>query len=161
MELKIGEPVFLYGNWKNVRDQMYKLTVKLQSKYSKILFIDTLNTLNPHHRAFSSSSDIMNFKNIFCVRTEKPYDLLARLKTTENFIKTKNVKVLLINSLNLFFKDSSSNEVVPVLNHILDKVYYLTSKYNLITVIGSSPHQNENIMKAAAVLFSGKNVVMV
>ncbi|MEK6984373.1 MAG: hypothetical protein AABX33_07400 [Nanoarchaeota archaeon] len=161
MELTIGEPVFLCGNWKSVRDQMYGLSIKMQNKYRKVLFIDTLNTLNPHHRAFSGSSEKMNFKNIFCVRAEKPYDLLARLKTTGNFIKSKRIGALLINSLNIVFIDSDKDEVIPLLNNILDRVYSLTKKHNLATIIGNSPHENENSMLAAGVLLGKENVVMV
>jgi len=161
MELKVGELIFLCGNWKNVRDKMYELSVKLQNKYCKILFIDTLNKLNPHHRVFSYNLEKNYFRNIYCVRTEKPYDLLARLNTADNFIKTKNVKVLLVNSLNLLFIDFNKDEVTPVLNNILDRVYYLTKKHNLVTIIGNSPHENENSMLAAGILLCKENVVMV
>ena len=161
MEFKLGQPVFICGSYKEVRNELFSLSVKLQSKYRKILFIDTLNNLNPHHSAYKFNLEKEILANIYCVRAEKPYDLLARLKTTENFIKNKRIRVLLVNPLNIIFEDSDKDEVIPMLNNILDVIYYLTKKYSLVTIIGNVPHQNENVMKAAGLLFSKENVVMV
>lgn len=52
MRFKVGEPIFLFGQWGKVRDQLYGISVKLQDKNRKILFIDALNVLDPHHEAF-------------------------------------------------------------------------------------------------------------
>ena len=68
---------------------------------------------------------------------------------------------MLVNPLNIIFEDSDKDEVIPMLNNILDVIYYLTKKYSLVTIIGNVPHQNENVMKAAGLLFSKENVVMV
>jgi len=161
MELKAGQPVFICGSYRDVRDELFGLSVSLQCRFKKILFIDTINNLNPHHSAYRSYSEKGIFGNIYCVRSEKPYDLLARLKTTENFIKNKRIRALLINPLNIIFEDSDKDEVIPMLNNILDVIYYLTKKYSLVTVIGNVPHENENVMKAAGLLFSKENVVMI
>jgi hypothetical protein len=161
MELKIGEPIYLCGNYKDVRNELFSLSVRLQAKYKKILFIDTLNNLNPHHKAYKSISEKEILRNIFCVRAEKPYDLLARLKTTENFIKNKRIRALLVNPLNIIFEDSHKDEIIPMLNNILEIIYYLTKKFRLVTIIGNISHHNENIMKAAAILLAKENVVMV
>ena len=161
MEFKTGEPMFLCGNWKEVRSIIYSLSIKLQKEYKKILIIDTLNNLNPHNQIYKSHSQRDYFRNIYCVRAEKPYDLLARLKTTDNFIKNKRIGVLLVNPLNLIFEDSNEDEVIPMLNNILEVIYYLTKKHNLVTIIANVPHENENTMKAAGIILSKENVVMV
>ena len=161
MEFKLGETIFICGSYKDVRNELFSLSVKLQSKYKKILFIDTLNNLNPHHQAFKSYSEKEILGNIYCVRTEKPYDLLARLKTTENFIKNKRIRALIVNPLNIIFEDSDKDEIIPMMNNILEVIYYLTKKYSLVTFIGNVPHENENAMKAAALLLAKENVVMI
>lgn len=164
MEFKFGKPVFLCGSCKDVIDELFELSVKLQAVYKKILFIDTLNRLNPNHYAYKSHKSHSQkeiLRNIYCVRSEKPYDLLARLKTTGNFIKNQRIRVLLVNPLNVIFEDSEKDEVIPMLNNILDVIYYLTEKFSLITVIGNVPHRNENAMKAAALLLAKENAVVI
>lgn len=153
--------MFLCGNWNEVRNLIYALSIKLQKKYRKLLLIDTTNTFNPHHPIYSLHSQREVFRNIYCVRAEKPYDLLARLKTTGNFIKTKRIGALLVNPLSPIFEDSDEDEVIPVLNNILDAISYLTRKYSLVTLIANVPHQSENAMKAASIILTKENVVMV
>jgi len=118
------------------------------------LFIDTANSLNPHHPAYKTVKQKHFFRRIYCVRTPKPYDLWARLNTTENFIKLRRIEVLLISSLTKFFEDSDKEEVIPLLTHIMDKVNYLTKRNNLITIIGNSPHDNENSIIASEILLN-------
>ena len=135
MQFKAGEPMLLCGGWNTVRDRLYQLSIDLQKNRKRVLFIDTLNNLNPHHRFFKSPLQKQYFRNISCIRAEIPYDLLARLRTSDNYIKNNKIGALLVNSLNLLFKDSQENEVVPLLNNILEKIDELTKKNNLITVI--------------------------
>ena len=161
MQFKVGELTFLCGGWNTVRDKLYRLSIDLQKDRKRVLFIDTLNNLNPHHRFFKGPLQRQYFKNICCVRAEIPYDLLARLKTSDNYIRNNKIGTLLVNSLNLLFKDSQGHEVVPLLNNILEKIDELTRKNNLVTVIGVSPHPDENTMRAAAVLLTQENLVMV
>ena len=161
MQFKVGEPTFICGGWNKVSDRLYQLSVQLQNNRKRVLFIDTLNNLNPHHRFFKCPLQKQYFRNICCVRAEIPYDLLARLKTSDNYIKNNKIGALLVSSLNLLFKDSQEHEVVPLLNNILEKIDELTKKNNIITVIGVSPNPDENTMKAAAVLLTKENLVMV
>ena len=140
------------GNWNEVKSIMHTLSSYLLKHCKRILIIDTTNSLNPHHFAYNTFKQKSIFNRIYCVRTPKPYDLWKRLQTTENFIKLKHVESLLINSLSLVFEESEAEEVKPLLEHILAKINYLTKKYNLITLIGSSPHDNENVMKAYSIL---------
>ena len=54
MRLKEGEIVFLCGEWGKVRDLLYHLSVHMQNSRKKVLFIDTLNVLNPHSKIYKS-----------------------------------------------------------------------------------------------------------
>jgi len=136
------------GEWKSVRTKIYELSGYLQKHCKNILIIDTTNSLNPHHFAYNSARQQDIFNKIYCVRTPKPYDLWARLQTTENFIKIKKVEAMIFPSLTLFFEDSDREEISPLLSHVLDKIRYLTKKYSLVTLIGCSPKDNENTMAA-------------
>jgi hypothetical protein len=161
MQFKVGIPTFIYGEWRNVKTTMHELSIKLQRKSNNILFIDTTNSLNPHHPVYRSETQKHLFKRIYCVRTPKPYDLWSRLSTTENFIKLRRIEVLLISSLTKFFEDAEKQEVIPLLAHIMDKVNYLTKKYNLTTIIGNSPYDDENVIIASDILFrKEKNLVI-
>ncbi len=161
MEFKVGEPVFLVGQWKSVSKQLYHTSIKMQSKYRKVLFIDTVNAFNIHDSAFKEPTQREIFQNIWYVRAEIPYDLLKRLKEAESFMKRQRVVALLINSLNLQFEDSQEYEIIPLLNNILEIIRDLTAKHNLVTLIGITPRPNENTQRAFAYLFHQKNKVQV
>lgn len=160
MNLEIGRALFLCGSIREVTNKLHHLSARLQGR-GKVLFIDTLNSINPHHKAYSSSLQKSILKNIYCVRAEKPYDLLARLKTSDNFIGSKNIRSMLVNPLNMVFIDSNREEVAPLLNNIINAIEMLTEKHNLVTVIGNCPYQNENAMAAAGIILARENVVMV
>jgi hypothetical protein len=161
MQLKVGKPMFIYGNISDVKHAMHELLVELQQHCDKILFIDAANSINLHHHAFNKINQKDILKRIYCVRVPKPYDLWARLNTAERFIKTNRIEALLISSLSSLFEESEEQEVIPMLNHILDKIGYLTKKYNLITLIGNSHHEDEKVMKASDYLLSKGKTMMV
>jgi hypothetical protein len=161
MQFKVGRPMFVYGNWKDVKNIMLELSVELQVHCNKILFIDTANSLNPHHPSFNKINQKSILNRIYCVRTPKPYDLWARLSTTESIVKHKKIEALLINSLSLLFEDSEEDEIMPLLNHILGKIDHLARKYNLITLIGNSPYEDKKVMRASNCLLSRGKTIMV
>lgn len=160
MQFKVGVPMLINGQWNNIRTKIYALSGYLQQHCRRILIIDTTNSLNPHHFAYNSVRQQDIFNKIYCVRTPKPYDLWARLQTTENFIKGKGIEALIFTSLTLFFEDAEEGEVRPLLGHILGKIEYLTKKFNLITLIGNSPSENANVILASETL-SNKEKLMV
>ena len=160
MNLEVGRAIFLCGSIREVTNKLHQLSVRLQGR-GKVLFIDTLNSINPHHNAYSGSFQKLILKNIYCVRAEKPYDLLARLRTSDNFIGSKNIRAMLVNPLNIIFADSSREELAPLLNNIINATEMLTEKHNLITVIGNCPYQDENAMTAAGIILAKENIVMV
>src|SRR3989338_6798291 len=161
MEFKIGEPMFLCGAWSKVRDSLYESSLYFLNNRKKVIFIDTLNNLDPHSKLYRCHLQKQLFRSIYCARSEMPYDLLARLKTSGNFIENKRIKALLVTSLTILFKDSQDNEIAPLLNNILEIICDISKKHDLVTLIGVSPYPDEKVMKAAAILLGKENVVMV
>ena len=92
------------------------------------------------------------FKNIYCVRTEKPYDLFARLNTSENFIRQKSIGALLVNNLNVMFKDAEDEEIIPLVSHIASKIVDLTERLKLLTLVGVCSYDDSRAMAAAKAL---------
>lgn len=160
MELKKGRRVILQGNWRIVRNIIPHLSVEFFHQGEKVLIIDTANSLNPHHSAYNNANQAQYFMNIYCARTPLPYDLWARLKTASSFIKRNEISVLIITSLSLIFRESStSHEIKPLIQNILEQVDFLTQKYNLITLVANSPSDNNKAMKASALLSKESHVV--
>ncbi len=145
MQFKVGEPLHIEGRTKEVMDAMFEMSAELVRQGKTILIIDTLNCLNPYHRAFKTPLQRDLFRKIYCVRSDKPYDLLMRLNTTESFIRDKGIDALLITSLSSPFDHAEKEEVLPLLGHLKKRIAFLTQKYNLMTAVGvSSPHEESS-----------------
>lgn len=157
MEFKRGRVLILNGNPGELNSFIHYLSAKFCRLKERVLFIDTINSLNLHSSYFGGTNQYYCFKNIFCVRTPLPYDLLARLNSSGRFIKKKKIRVLLINSLSIFFKDSSKSEIGPMVKNILNKIKELTRDNQLITVLANSNLNNEQVMIASNFLSSADN----
>jgi hypothetical protein len=153
-----GERIILNGERKLLRYMVHQLSVDFYHLGKRILIIDTINSLNPHHPAFDTPFQSQYFDNIYCVRTPLPYDLWARLDTASSFIKNKKITVLLITSLSLLFKEENILEVQSMVFNILKKADSLTKDHNLITIIANSPHKDESVMVAHDILSNQKIV---
>ncbi|MBI2631905.1 hypothetical protein HYW75_02795 [Candidatus Pacearchaeota archaeon] len=149
MEFKRGSVLTLNGNPGQLNSVIHYLSAAFCRLKEKVLFIDTINSLNLHSSYFEGINQHYYFKNIYCVRTPLPYDLLARLNSSGRFIKKKKMSVLLINSLSLFFKDSPKRDVEPVMKNILNKIKELTEENQLITILANSQLDNEQVIIAS------------
>ena len=158
-KLENGEILFLNGNYKEVKNQMAFYSVELSKICEKILFVDTINCINPHHPVYQIPDQEFIFKKIYCVRTPKHYDLLARLNTARHFIKRRNIGALLINSLTLVFEDATEDEVGPILRQILRVVKELTEEFGLYTIVGQTPRDSITVRQAQATLNVAKKVI--
>lgn len=161
-QFKLGKITFLCGDIDHVKYSLFKTLIDAQKNggVEKILFVDTLNCLNVHEIAPFEPQQEKYYKNIYCVRTERPYDLWARLGTCENFIKLRKIEALFIPSLNHFLRDGDEEEIRPLLYHIMSKIKYLTKKYNLLTLIGNNSNKDENIISVPSYLMGqNKNYV--
>ena len=148
MQCTIGKPLFFEGSRKDVQDTLFSLAVDLIHQAKTVLIIDTQNCLNHHHAAFFTPSQRLLFRKIYCVRIDKPYDLLARLSTSERFIADKNIDALLITSLSAPFEHAEKEEVLPLLHHLTARIEHITHKHNLMTAIGICPADEETVMMA-------------
>ena len=161
-QFKVGIPLFVYGDISTTTQKLFTCLVELQksARIKRLLFFDTLNCLDPHFIASSQIQPQQLFKNIYCARTERPYDLWARLNTSEKFIRNFKIEAIIIPSLTYIFKDSEKEEIRPLLSHILRKINHLTRKYNLITIIGNNPHSEEQITIASNYLLYQQTMVI-
>ena len=141
MEYEEGIPLIMMGDKVDVRRRIHQLSFHLQYNAKKVLLIDTLNAINPHDKVFKEHYDAL--KNVYCVRAENPYDLSARLATASPHIEKKEIKVLLINSLNSLFVDVKPKEIEPLFNIIWLKILELTKRHDLITILGLLTDINE------------------
>ena len=157
MQFKVGEPLSFEGRSKDIRNQMFELSVDLVRQGKTVLIIDTLNCLNPHHRAFKTPMQRELFRKIYCVRSDKPYDLLHRLSTAEPFIRDKKIDALLITSLCAPFAHAQKEEVLPLLAHLKKLIEFLTKKYYLMTAFGTS-HLEEETSRMAFEALSHRNI---
>jgi hypothetical protein len=142
----------LHGVRREITNNIHSLAKNFINQNKRVLFIDTINCINPHHKAFQDPNQNIYFNNIFCVRCPMPYDLWARLKTTKNFLKLKKIEVILIPSLSLLFRNANKREIPYIINNILKIISHLTTSQNLITIIGNSPSRDESIMIAFSIL---------
>jgi hypothetical protein len=162
MEFTEGKRIVLTGSRGQMRHVMHYLPTRFYHEGKRVLVVDTINSLNPHHPFFNDQNQENYFDSIYCVRTPLPYDLWARLGTSGKFIKNKKIKVLLITSLSLIFKDMPIEEVEPMLSNILRRIDSLTQRQNLITVIANSPYEeDDSVMLASSILSAESNVLEV
>ncbi len=161
MEFVEGQQLVVIGSSSKLRQLFHYLPVHFFHQGKKVLILDTTNSINPHHKLFNDSFQKSYFEQTYCVRTPLPYDLWARLQATENFIKKKNISVILVTSLSLIFRDVPINETGLLVKNITEKLKELTLKNNLITIIGNSEDDSDSIMEASYLLSKQDKVVEV
>lgn len=146
----------LSGNLLMVINTVRILSLELQKRFKRILVIDTLNCLDPHSIIYNRQQ----LKNIYCVRTPNPYDLIARLGTSESFIAKQKIGAILVNSLSNIFEDTTPYEAEALLKHVLRSLEELAAKHKLVVVVGSSPNDEPGAMKVHQLLKERKAVVI-
>ena len=153
-QIKLGQPMFISGDMATVTSRILYYLVDLQKTagLKKILFLDTLNCLNPYSLAKLESQPQEIFKNIYYARAERPYDLWTRINSSEKFIMTHDVEAILIPSLSYIFKDADKEEIAPLISHMISKISAITKKHRLITIIGNTSHQHEQVAFASSLI---------
>jgi hypothetical protein len=157
----LGQKTIINGERKILRYLLHQLSADYTLQNKRVLIVDTINSLNPHHPVFNTEYQQMYFKQISCVRTPMPYDLWARLETSGSFIRNKHIDVLIITSLSLLFKESPIKEVEPMIFNIFKRIDTLTNKYQLITIIANSQSSDDSAKLAYGVISKQKNVLEV
>ncbi|MFH1316673.1 MAG: hypothetical protein ABII01_04090 [Candidatus Woesearchaeota archaeon] len=149
LNLQLGRAIPINGTRKEIRMIFLDLCTSLyQNGIKRILFIDTINFLDPHRMDLGDLNEINFYDNIFCVRTGLPYDLYARLSTAESFIRYHRIQVLLVSSISSLFSGFEKNETKQIVKNILEKINNLTEKCNLFTIIGNTTSDEKDVMEA-------------
>jgi hypothetical protein len=143
MQFKKGDRIIINGERRVLKSYIHKIIVNLFAQRKRILIVDTSNSLNHHHPAFNTVKQRLYFDYIYCVRTPMPYDLWARLGSSESFISRKKIDVILFTNLSLLFKEGNKNESLSLANNILKRIDNLTRNHNLVAIIGNSPAHDE------------------
>ncbi|MFH1052855.1 MAG: hypothetical protein V1740_00390 [Candidatus Woesearchaeota archaeon] len=153
IKLQLGRAMPINGTRKEIRRIFLDLCTSLhQNGIKRILFIDTINFLDPHKMDLGDLNEINFYDNIFCVRTGLPYDLYARLSTAESFIRYHRIQALLVSSISSVFSGFEKEETHQIVKNILEKINHLTERCNLYTIIGNTTSEEEEVMDAYAVV---------
>lgn len=127
--MEIGKPRLLVGSKKRVSNTITRLSVKLLPTCGSVLFIDTINHINPYHPAFALPNQREIFERIWCVRTPTPYDLYARLRTAGKFIHKNQIYGMLVN----FLEEEEDKHITQA---ILKQLSEMTLNHSLTTIVG-------------------------
>jgi len=139
-----GKVVLLHGKRENVAPLLINTAVRMQEN-SKVLFIDTINCLTPQfvskhcHKPMKSKVD-----KIFISRPQSVHELYSFIDRLDELFEKTKLRTLVISSINLPFNSATDNEQKMYLAPILDKIDFLTKKYNLSTFIGNTTNPKEN-----------------
>ena len=90
-----------------------------------------------------------------------PYDLYARLKTSDSFIKKKKIRVLVVTSLSSLFQGAPQSEVIKVLSNIVGLIDSLTLDNDLITLIANPAPTDPSSALASSLLSEGLDMEVV
>ncbi|MFX1354640.1 MAG: ATPase domain-containing protein [Promethearchaeota archaeon] len=135
----------LFGAYSTGKTQLcHQLCVESSKRFSSCLFIDTENTFRPERIIQIAEAQRLNpkkvLKNILVTKVMSNSMFLLNLQNIENLIKMKKYRVLLIDSLNNYYRVEQSNTEVSYFKaksnfiKILKYINDLTNKYNLIIV---------------------------
>ena len=127
-------------HYAEVIPQMMAASVKYQDR-GEVMFIDCANRFDPYYINKASGGRGKDYlKHIFVSRPFTIYQLKELItEKLEDFILTKGCKVLLVNCINAFDKDSvKPDEAKAIKNNVKQKIRELTRRYGLTTVVSVS-----------------------
>ena len=135
----------IFGAYSTGKAQLcHQLCVESSKKFSSCIFIDTENTFRPERIIQIAEAQKLNpkrvLKSILVTKVLSNSMLLLNLQNVENLIKSNRYRVLLIDSLNNYYRVEQSNIEVSYFKaksnfiKILKYLNDLTNNYNLITV---------------------------
>jgi len=148
MQLHVGEPTILNGEWNEIRSSFYALSGRLQKHCKSIMIIDTMNGINPHHFSYNYARTQDAFNAIHCVRFSSPYQLWSNMSALEEMIRQKSIDAVIITSLSLPFTREDLEDVVPLLQQIMERIEHMSKCHNLVVVIGNSPSPEDAAERA-------------
>ena len=123
----------------------HQLSVQAYKNSFKVVYLDTENTFRPERVRELAESNKYNsektLKNIFVSKIMSNNALLMKLNELDSIIKSNNVKLLIIDSINNFFRIERSDKYFSFLKakttylKILEKINNLTQRFQLITIL--------------------------
>jgi len=147
----------VFGANKTGKTQLcHQLSVHAFHDVLKLIYLDTENTFRPERikelAAANSIDGEKALKNILVSKIMSNTALLLKLNEVEILIKQNNIKMLIIDSINNYYrfergvKDVSFFKTRITFLRILEKINALTQKHNLITILTAqiAPNFNKN-----------------
>ncbi|MGB5910332.1 MAG: ATPase domain-containing protein [Promethearchaeia archaeon] len=140
-----GKKYLIFGENSTGKTQLcHQLCVEAYKKFSNSIFIDTENTFRPERIKELADTQKLNstkvLKSILVSKIMSNSMLLLNLKNIKNLIKHKNFKVILIDSINNYYRLEQADSNISYLKakttfiKILEYFNNLTNKYKLITI---------------------------
>ena len=136
----------IFGANKTGKTQLcHQLSVQAYHKSFKLIYLDTENTFRPERiRVLAKTQELESekiLKNILVSKIMSNPAFLLKLNEIEDIIKQNNAKILIIDSINNYYRFELSDKEVSSFRaktrflKILEKINNLTRKYNLITIL--------------------------
>jgi len=141
-----GKGYVVFGANKTGKTQIcHQLSVQAFKNSFKVVYLDTENTFRPERVRELAESNKYNsektLKNIYVSKIMSNNALLMKLNELDSIIKSNNVKLLVIDSINNFFRIERSDKHLSFLKakttyiKILEKINNLTQRFQLITIL--------------------------
>ncbi|MBY9008897.1 MAG: AAA family ATPase [Candidatus Lokiarchaeota archaeon] len=141
-----GKGYVIFGANKTGKTQIcHQLSVQAFENSFKVVYLDTENTFRPERVRELAESNKYNsektLKNIYVSKIMSNNALLLKLNELDSIIKSSTVKLLIIDSINNFFRIERSDKQLSFLKakttylKILEKICNLTQRFQLITIL--------------------------
>ncbi|MBD3196467.1 MAG: hypothetical protein GF317_15515 [Candidatus Lokiarchaeota archaeon] len=124
--------------------KQYSSKTKLKSQ-KLTLYLDTENTFRPERIQELANARDLNYKRVLqsieVSNIMSSSALYLSLKEAEEKIKNTDIRLLIVDSVNNYYRLDRGNKEISFYSvkrefiNILNKISYLTQKYNLITII--------------------------
>ncbi len=148
MNLEIGKPTLLYGNWNNVSGYAWECAELIEQKFGRVLFIDTVTLLTTPQSVQTIALQKHKHKDIYCLLVRRPLDFLSWLSDAEIFISRFKIQGMVINSLTLPFAYVDETQIVRQLHEICTKTALLMERHGMAGIFGLSPDQSVGGIRA-------------
>jgi len=141
-----GKVYIVFGANKTGKTQIcHQLSVQMFENSFKVIYLDTENTFRPEGvRELADSSKYNSektLKNIYVSKIMSNNALLLKLNELDSIIKSNNIKLLIIDSINNFFRIERSDKQISFLKakttyfKILEIINKLTQEFQLVTIL--------------------------
>jgi len=140
-----GKNYLIFGANSTGKTQLcHQLCVEAYKKFSNSIYIDTENTFRPERINELAETQKLNsakvLKSILVSKIMSNSMFLLNLKNIKNLVKSKNFKVILIDSINNYYRLEQADSNISYLKakttfmKILEYFNHITDKYKLITI---------------------------